>query len=76
MRTKPASVIVEFTDNGEGMSEEQQGRAFGSVLSTTKTKGTGLGLAIVGRTIETHGGTVRINSKIGHGTTFEITFPV
>lgn len=74
--TKPASVIVEFTDNGEGMSEEQQGRAFGSVLSTTKAKGTGLGLAIVGRTIETHGGTVRINSQIGHGTTFEITFPV
>jgi GAF domain-containing protein len=51
--TKPASVIVEFTDSGEGMSEEQQGRAFGSVLSTTKAKGTGLGLAIVGRTIET-----------------------
>jgi len=74
--TKPASVIVEFTDSGEGMSEEQQGRAFGSVLSTTKAKGTGLGLAIVGRTIETHGGTVRINSRIGQGTTFEITFPV
>lgn len=73
---KPASVIVEFTDSGEGMSEEQQGRAFGSVLSTTKAKGTGLGLAIVGRTIETHGGTVKIISKVGHGTTFEITFPV
>lgn len=74
--TKAASVTVEFTDSGEGMSEEQQGRAFGSVLSTTKARGTGLGLAIVGRTIETHGGTVRINSRIGHGTTFEITFPV
>jgi signal transduction histidine kinase len=74
--TKPASVIVEFTDSGEGMSEEQQGRAFGSVLSTTKAKGTGLGLAIVGRTIETHGGNVRINSQMGQGTTFEITFPV
>jgi signal transduction histidine kinase len=73
---KPASVIVEFADNGEGMSEEQQGRAFGSVLSTTKAKGTGLGLAIVGRTIETHGGTVKIKSKVGRGTTFEITFPV
>jgi len=74
--TKPTNVIVEFTDDGEGMSEEQQGRAFGSVLSTTKAKGTGLGLAIVGRTIETHGGTVRIKSLIGQGTTFEITFPV
>jgi signal transduction histidine kinase len=74
--TKPANVIVEFTDSGEGMSEEQQGRAFGSVLSTTKAKGTGLGLAIVGRTIETHGGTVRINSELGRGTTFEVSFPV
>jgi signal transduction histidine kinase len=73
---RPSSVIVEFTDNGEGMSEEQQVRAFGSVLSTTKAKGTGLGLAIVGRTIETHGGTVKINSKVGQGTTFKITFPV
>lgn len=72
----PGGVVVEFADNGEGMSEEQCHRAFASVLSTTKPKGTGLGLAIVGRTIETHGGTVTINSRLGHGTTFEITFPV
>jgi signal transduction histidine kinase len=74
--TKPASVLVEVADNGEGMSEEQCGRAFGSVLSTTKAKGTGLGLAIVGRTIETHGGKVSIRSQIGHGTTFEVSLPV
>jgi signal transduction histidine kinase len=73
---KPSHVVVEFTDSGEGMSEEQQGRAFGSVLSTTKAKGTGLGLAIVGRTVETHGGTVTIKSKVGRGTTFEISIPV
>ena len=72
----PGAVVVEFADSGEGMSEEQCHRAFASVLSTTKPKGTGLGLAIVGRTIETHGGTVTINSRLGHGTTFEITFPV
>lgn len=72
----PATVIVEFTDEGEGMSEAQQRRAFGSVLSTTKAKGTGLGLAIVGRTMETHGGSVRIRSRRGHGTTFELEFPV
>lgn len=73
---KPTNVIVEFTDDGEGMSEEQCARAFSSVLSTTKARGTGLGLAIVGRTVETHGGTVTIQSRIGHGTTFEITIPV
>jgi len=72
----PATVVVEFTDSGGGMSEEQQGRAFGSVLSTTKAKGTGLGLAIVGRTIETHGGSVKISSRVGRGTTIEISFSV
>jgi signal transduction histidine kinase len=73
---KPDLVIVEFTDSGAGMSEEQCRRAFTSVLSTTKVKGTGLGLAIVGRIIESHGATVAIKSKPGHGATFEITFPL
>jgi signal transduction histidine kinase len=71
----PAQVVVEFTDTGEGMSEEQCSRAFRSVLNTTKAKGTGLGLAIVGRTIETHGGELDIKSRLGHGTTIAILFP-
>jgi len=36
----------------------------------------GLGLAIVGRIIETHRGTVRIKSKIGHGTSIVIMLPM
>ena len=69
------SVIVEFTDTGAGMSEEQCRRAFSSVLSTTKPKGTGLGLAIVGRTVETHNATIQIKSRPGRGTEIEIIFP-
>jgi len=68
-------VVVEFADTGEGMSEEQCSRAFRSVLNTTKAKGTGLGLAIVGRTIETHGGELNIQSQPGRGTTIAIRFP-
>jgi signal transduction histidine kinase len=68
-------VRVEFTDTGEGMNAEQCSKAFRSVLNTTKAKGTGLGLAIVGRTIETHGGELNIQSRRGHGTTITITFP-
>lgn len=71
----PRSVVVEFTDTGAGMSEEQCRRAFSSVLSTTKPKGTGLGLAIVGRTVETHNGTIQIKSQPGRGTVIEIVFP-
>jgi signal transduction histidine kinase len=68
-------VLVEFADTGEGMSEEQCSKVFRSVLNTTKAKGTGLGLAIVGRTIETHGGELNIQSQRGRGTTITISFP-
>ncbi len=73
---KPAHVVVEFKDTGEGMTEEQRRRAFTSVLSTTKAKGTGLGLAIVGRVVETHHGEVKIKSRRGRGTTISVILPV
>ena len=47
-----------------------------AVLTTTKASGTGLGLAIVGRIIETHHGTIRIKSRIGHGTSIRVLLPV
>jgi signal transduction histidine kinase len=73
---KPAHVLIEFKDTGKGMSEELQHRAFTTVLTTTKTKGTGLGLAIVGRIIETHHGSIRIKSRLNHGTSILVSFPV
>ena len=72
----PAQVAVEFKDTGGGMDEEMQKRVFTAVLSTTKAGGTGLGLAIVGRIIETHRGSIRIKSRMGHGTTIRISLPV
>jgi signal transduction histidine kinase len=72
---KPAQVIVDFKDTGEGMSEEQRRRAFTAVLATTKAKGTGLGLAIVARVIETHHGEIKIKSRLGHGTTISVSLP-
>ena len=73
---KPTHVLVEFTDTGEGMSEEQRRRAFTSLLSTSKAKGTGLGLAIVGRVVETHHGEIEIKSRPKHGTTISIRLPL
>lgn len=72
---QPTHIAMDFKDTGTGMSEELQKRVFTAVLSTTKAKGTGLGLAIVGRIIETHRGTVRIKSRLGHGTTIRIALP-
>ena len=74
--TQPTHVAVEFKDTGKGMSEELQRRAFTAVLNTTKAKGTGLGLAIVGRIIETHRGSIRIKSRLNHGTNIIVLLPV
>ena len=68
-------VIVEFADTGEGMSEEQQQRAFTSLLNTTKRTGTGLGLAIVHRIVEAHHGKLTLKSKPGEGTTIRVLLP-
>jgi signal transduction histidine kinase len=69
-------VVVEFKDTGEGMSEEQQRRAFTSLLSTTKRTGTGLGLAIVHRIVEAHHGKLMLRSKPGKGTRIIVELPL
>jgi signal transduction histidine kinase len=69
-------VRIEFADTGQGMTPEQQARAFTAILSSSKAKGTGLGLAIVGRIIDAHRGTVKIRSLPGRGTTMTIRLPV
>ena len=60
---------------GEGMTEEQQSRAFTSLLNTTKRTGTGLGLAIVHRIVEAHHGKLTLRSKPGQGTTIRVLLP-
>lgn len=73
--TKPTHVAVEFKDTGEGMSVEQQERAFSSLLNTTKRGGTGLGLAIVHRIIEAHHGKLSLRSQPGKGTKISVELP-
>ncbi len=71
-----AMVRIDFKDSGQGMSKEQQARAFTAVLSSSKAKGSGLGLAIVGRIVEAHHGSVQIRSRPKRGTTIIVRFPV
>jgi signal transduction histidine kinase len=70
------AVRIEFADTGPGMRPQDSGRAFGSILSSTKPHGTGLGLAIVARVVESHRGTIRVDSAPGRGARFEIILPV
>lgn len=68
------AIMIEVTDNGPGMSQEMQDRAF-KPFETTKPDGTGLGLFIVLKIIEEHGGILNLRSREGQGTTFTIILP-
>ncbi|HEU5122859.1 MAG TPA: GAF domain-containing protein [Verrucomicrobiae bacterium] len=74
-KSKPSKVVVEFKDTGEGMTEEQQRKAFTSLLNTTKRSGTGLGLAIVHRIVEAHHGKLSLKSQPGKGTLIRVELP-
>ena len=66
---------VKFADTGEGIPDEVM-RNLWKPLKTTKSKGMGLGLAICKRIVETHGGSVEVESTPGKGTTFTIRLPI
>lgn len=67
-------IRIRFTDHGHGIPEDLQPRLFEPRFST-KSDGMGLGLAIVKKTIDDLGGTVRITSAVGAGTTVELNIP-
>ncbi|MCX6935695.1 MAG: ATP-binding protein, partial [Verrucomicrobia bacterium] len=67
-------VVLIVQDTGRGMEKEVSARLFEPFLSR-RLGGTGLGLALVRRTVEAHGGRLRVNSKPGQGTKVEIRLP-
>ncbi len=68
-----AQLII--TDNGKGMSDEQI-KNIGTPYFSTKDKGTGLGTMVAFNIIKEMQGEYNIESQIGKGTTFFITFPL
>lgn len=70
-------VTLEFTDTGEGIKEENLRRIFDPFFTTKDVgKGTGLGLSTSYGIVESHGGKIRVKSKVGEGTTFTIELPI
>jgi two-component system OmpR family sensor kinase len=73
--------ILEVTDHGPGLTQEQASRVFERFYRADqargrRTGGSGLGLAIVQALIAAHGGTVSLDTAPGHGATFRITLPL
>jgi PAS domain S-box-containing protein len=68
---------VSFMDTGCGIPPESLGQIFEPFFTTKQEgHGTGLGLAIVYGIVERHGGTVKVESRLGEGSTFTVWLPL
>lgn len=73
-------VVVEVADSGIGIPAKDLERVFERFYRVDRarsrlTGGTGLGLAIVRHVVQNHGGTVRLRSREGEGSTFTLVLP-
>jgi two-component system, NtrC family, sensor kinase len=68
--------ITLVADNGQGIPQDKLSKIF-TPFYTTKSpgSGTGLGLSICHRIVTNHGGEIRVESRIGHGTRFIVILP-
>ena len=69
------SILVQLTDTGVGIAEDDLTRIFDPFFSTGK-KGTGLGLWVTQDIVRQHGGRIEVSSEIGRGTVFNIVLQV
>jgi signal transduction histidine kinase len=73
-RLEDDAVEILVRDDGPGIAPEKLGRIF-EAYYTTKPKGTGLGLAIVKHNVELYSGRVQVQSELGKGAEFILSFP-
>jgi signal transduction histidine kinase len=71
----PAAFVLEVTDTGPGIPPAVQAKMFTPFFTTKGAHGTGLGLAIVHGIVKDLGGSIRLHSTPGVGTSFFVTLP-
>lgn len=79
-RIRDSDLLLTVSDQGVGISENDQARLFtkffrGTNEATRSVSGTGLGLSITREIIEAHGGKINVQSRVGSGTRFSVTIP-
>jgi len=69
------SIVIQMSDSGVGINEDDQARIFEPFFSTGK-KGTGLGLWVTQDIVRQHGGRIEVSGQVGKGTAFSIILQV
>lgn len=70
-------VVLEVTDNGSGLSEEQVKNIFDPFFTTkAEGKGTGMGLSVVNDIVHKHQGHIQLETVLNQGSTFKLLFPL
>ncbi len=77
----PEQVHISVTDTGVGIAPSEQAMVFEEFRQASgdylrKAEGTGLGLSLAKRFVELHGGSIRLDSEPGKGSTFTVTLPL
>ena len=71
---------MQVGDEGVGIAAEDAGRIFEKFFraddTSTTVGGTGLGLTVAREIVQTHGGTIEVDSELGQGATFTVRLPV
>ena len=75
-RLADGEVAVDIEDDGPGIPRESRELIFEPFYSTKGPSGTGLGLSITHGIVEKLGGSIRVESKVGRGTSFTVTLPI
>jgi signal transduction histidine kinase len=74
--SEDGKVCVEVKDNGSGIPKEIQEKIFDPFFTTKgPEKGTGLGLAIISSILHQHHASISLESEVGKGTQFKVSFP-
>jgi two-component system sensor histidine kinase PilS (NtrC family) len=68
------SAVVEVSDEGQGIDPSQRDKVY-NMFYSERTHGAGIGLALVRQIVDSHGGTIEIQSEQNQGATFIVTFP-
>lgn len=72
--TKEGNVSITIEDSGGGIAADRLPTLFGA-FTTTKASGMGLGLSLCQMLVERHNGKLSVSSKLGKGTSFEVSLP-